>query len=69
MSKPSRASRSNHLITGSSEMARRIREQDRPRNLAAIEEWSETLLSTANLMLHLLFPTILPHALLGLENQ
>ncbi len=50
-------------------MARRIREQDRPRNLAAIEEWSETLLSTANLMLHLLFPTILPHALLGLENQ
>ncbi|MGA2806780.1 MAG: PAS domain S-box protein [Terracidiphilus sp.] len=41
-------------------MASRIRERDWSRTpLGPIEEWSETLLATANLMLHSPFPTIL----------
>jgi PAS domain S-box-containing protein len=60
MNKPVHASRVKALITGASEMAGRIREYDWSRSpLDAIEEWSETLLATANLMLHSPFPTIL----------
>ena len=48
------------MITGSSEMAVRIREHDWSRTpLGPLEQWSETLLATANLMLHSPFPTIL----------
>ena len=48
------------MITGSSEMAGRIREHDWSRTpLGPIAEWSETLLATTNLMLHSPFPTIL----------
>jgi PAS domain S-box-containing protein len=48
------------LITGTSEMASRIRAFDWSRTpLGPIEGWSETLLATANLMLHSPFPTIL----------
>lgn len=60
MNKLVRASRANTLITGSSEMAGRIREHDWSRSLLGpIEAWSETLLATTNLMLHSPFPTIL----------
>ncbi len=52
--------RANHLITGRSEMAARIRAYNWSRTpLGPIEDWSETLLATANLMLHSPFPTIL----------
>jgi PAS domain S-box-containing protein len=48
------------LITGNSEMARRIRTHDWAATpLGPIEEWSETLVATVNLMLHSPFPTIL----------
>ena len=50
----------NVLITGASEMAARIRSYDWSKTaLRPIEEWSETLLATTNLMLHSPFPTIL----------
>jgi PAS domain S-box-containing protein len=53
-------SRSNTLISGASEMAARIREFDWSRTpLGPLEDWSETLLATVNLMLHSPFPTIL----------
>jgi len=53
-------SRANDLITGQSEMAERIRSYDWSLTpLGRIEDWSETLLATANLMLHSPFPTIL----------
>src|SRR5580704_19070902 len=52
--------RANHLITGRSEMAARIRAYNWSQTpLGPIEDWSETLLATANLMLHSPFPTIL----------
>ena len=52
--------RVNHLITGHSEMAARIRAFNWSRTpLGPIEDWSETLLATVNLMLHSPFPTIL----------
>jgi PAS domain S-box-containing protein len=52
--------RADTLITGNSEMACRIRVFDWSKTpLGRIEEWSETLLATANLMLHSPFPTIL----------
>jgi PAS domain S-box-containing protein len=52
--------RANHLITGPSEMAARIRSYNWSQTpLGPIENWSETLLATANLMLHSPFPTIL----------
>ena len=42
----------NHLITGQSEMAARIRAHNWSRTpLGPIEDWSETLLATVNLML------------------
>jgi PAS domain S-box-containing protein len=48
------------LITGNSEMANRIRAHDWATTpLGDIEEWSETLVATVNLMLHSPFPTIL----------
>jgi PAS domain S-box-containing protein len=50
----------NTLITGNSEMSGRIRAHDWSKTaLGPIEDWSETLLTTANLMLHSPFPTIL----------
>jgi PAS domain S-box-containing protein len=52
--------RVNHLITGQSEMAARIRAYKWSQtSLGPIEDWSETLLATVNLMLHSPFPTIL----------
>jgi hypothetical protein len=52
--------RAETLITGDSEMAGRIRAFDWSKTpLGRIEEWSETLLAIANLMLHSPFPTIL----------
>ena len=52
--------RADALIIGSSDMACRIRVFDWAKTpLGPIEEWSETLLATANLMLHSPFPTIL----------
>jgi PAS domain S-box-containing protein len=52
--------RVNHLIAGQSEMAARIRSYDWSQTpLGQIEDWSETLLATTNLMLHSPFPTIL----------
>jgi PAS domain S-box-containing protein len=52
--------RVNHLITGQSEMAARIRSYNWSQTpLGPIEDWSETLLATTNLMLHSPFPTIL----------
>jgi PAS domain S-box-containing protein len=60
MNKPGTASRANALIAGSGEMAGRIREFDWSQTpLGPIKEWSETLVATANLMLHSPFPTIL----------
>ena len=52
--------RAHHLITGQSEMAARIRSHNWSQTpLGPIEDWSETLLATTNLMLHSPFPTIL----------
>jgi PAS domain S-box-containing protein len=52
--------RVNHLITGQSEMAARIRAYAWSQTpLGPIEDWSETLLASTNLMLHSPFPTIL----------
>ena len=48
------------FLAGGSEMAGRIRDHDWSQSpLGPMEEWSETLLATANLMLHSPFPTIL----------
>jgi PAS domain S-box-containing protein len=47
-------------ITGASEMAQRIRAHNWAATpIGPIEEWSETLVSSVNLMLHSPFPTIL----------
>jgi PAS domain S-box-containing protein len=52
--------RLNALITGRGEMAERIRAYNWSETpLGPIENWSETLLATVNLMLHSPFPTIL----------
>jgi PAS domain S-box-containing protein len=60
MHEESLTARVSPLITGQSEMAARIRSHDWSRTpLGPIEDWSETLLATANLMLHSPFPTIL----------
>lgn len=60
MAKSTFPSRSGTLITGSSQMACHIRAFDWSMTpLGPIEEWSDTLLATANLMLHSPFPTIL----------
>ena len=60
MNKRAFTARADTLITGNSEMAGRIRDYDWSKTpLRRIEDWSETLLATANLMLHSPFPTIL----------
>jgi PAS domain S-box-containing protein len=60
MNKPALTARLNTLITGQSEMAARIRAYKWSQTpLGPIEDWSETLLATVNLMLHSPFPTIL----------
>src|SRR5580698_4100042 len=60
MHEQSLTARVSHLITGQSEMAARIRSYNWSQTpLGPIEEWSETLLATTNLMLHSPFPTIL----------
>jgi PAS domain S-box-containing protein len=60
MNKAAFADRADTPITGDSEMARRIRLFDWSKTpLGRMEEWSETLLATTNLMLHSPFPTIL----------
>jgi PAS domain S-box-containing protein len=60
MHEESLTARVSHLIIGQSEMAARIRSYDWSRTpLGPLEDWSETLLATANLMLHSPFPTIL----------
>jgi PAS domain S-box-containing protein len=52
--------RAKVLITGDSEMADRIRAHNWAATpLGPIEEWSETLVATVNLMVHSPFPTIL----------
>jgi len=54
------SARIEHLIAGQSEMAARIRSYNWSQSpLGPIENWSETLLATANLMLHSPFPTVL----------
>src|SRR5271156_135470 len=60
MIRPTLTPRTKTLIAGNSELAGRIRAHrwsETP--LGPIEEWSETLLATVNLMLHSPFPTIL----------
>jgi len=52
--------RVNQLIAGRSEMAALIRASNWAQtSLGPMEDWSETLLGTTNLMLHSFFPTIL----------
>jgi PAS domain S-box-containing protein len=52
--------RANPLIAGQGEMAKRIRAYNWSKTpLGPIDDWSETLLATVNLMLHSPFPTIL----------
>jgi PAS domain S-box-containing protein len=52
--------RTKNPITGNSELAARIRAHKWSETpLGPIEDWSETLLATVNLMLHSPFPTIL----------
>src|ERR1700677_3081957 len=60
MNAPAPTARAKTLITGNSEMADRIRAHDWGATpLGPIEDWSETLVTTVNLMLHSPFPTIL----------
>jgi PAS domain-containing protein len=60
MNTPTLKARAKTRITGNSEMADRIRARDWSATpLGPIEDWSETLVATVNLMLHSPFPTIL----------
>jgi PAS domain S-box-containing protein len=60
MNGPTLTARARTLIAGLSEMAGRIRAHNWAGTpLGPIEDWSETLLATVNLMLHSPFPTIL----------
>ena len=60
MNGPTLTPRSKTLIAGNSELAGRIRAHKWSETpFGPIEEWSETLLATVNLMLHSPFPTIL----------
>src|ERR1700723_3049799 len=60
MPEESHGARVHKLFMGRTEMAERIRSYDWSQTpLGPIENWSETLLATANLMLHSPFPTIL----------
>jgi PAS domain S-box-containing protein len=57
---PAPTARAKTLITGNSEMADRIRAHDWGATpLGSIEDWSEPLVTTVNLMLHSPFPTVL----------
>ncbi|MBB5331019.1 PAS domain S-box protein [Tunturiibacter gelidoferens] len=57
---PALTARAKSLIAGNSEMADRIRAHHWSATpLGPIEDWSETLVATVNLMLHSPFPTIL----------
>jgi PAS domain S-box-containing protein len=57
---PTLTVRAQSLITGSTEMADRIRAHNWAATpLGPMEDWSETLVATINLMLHSPFPTIL----------
>jgi PAS domain S-box-containing protein len=60
MNAPTLIARGKTLIAGNSEMADRIRAHKWAATpLGPIENWSETLVATVNLMLHSPFPTIL----------
>ncbi len=60
MNIPILTARAKTLITGNSQMAERIRAHDWSNSpLGPIDDWSETLVATVNLMLHSPFPTIL----------
>jgi PAS domain S-box-containing protein len=60
MNSPATTAKAISLITGNSEMASRIRAHNWAATpLGPIEDWSETLVTTANLMLHSPFPTVL----------
>src|SRR5271154_5009189 len=60
MNEAALAARANTLITGQSLMAARIRAYNWVKTpLGPIEDWSETLPATVNLILHSPFPTIL----------
>ena len=60
MNTSSLTARAQSPIPGNSELANRIRAHDWSASpLGPIENWSETLLATVNLMLHSPFPTIL----------
>ena len=60
MNVPSATARAKTLITGNGEMVDRMRAHDWVATpLGPIEDWSETLVATVNLMLHSPFPTIL----------
>jgi len=60
MNGPTLTARAKTLIAGDSEMAGLIRAHNWAETpLGPIEDWSETLLATVNLMLHSPFPTIL----------
>jgi len=60
MNTPTLKAQAKFLITGNTEMADRIRAYDwSATSLGAIDDWSETLVATVNLMLHSPFPTIL----------
>jgi PAS domain S-box-containing protein len=60
MNGPTPTARAKTLIAGNSEMAARIRAFHWVKTpLGPIDDWSETLLATVNLMLHSPFPTIL----------
>lgn len=59
MNESETTSRLNLFISGDTEMAIRIRAYPwKTTTLGAIENWSETLLATVNLMLHSPFPTV-----------
>jgi len=65
-------SKAANLIIGNSEMTNRIRTHDWAATpLGVVEDWSETLLATVNLMLHSPFPTILSwgHQMVFLYND
>src|SRR5579859_5913391 len=59
MNAPTPTARAKSLITGNSEMSERIRAHHWSNTpLGPIEDWSESLVATVNLMLHSPFPTI-----------
>jgi hypothetical protein len=59
MNGPTLIARAKTLITGNTEMVNRIRAHGWAGTpLGPIEEWSETLVATVNLMLHSPFPTV-----------